>query len=268
MRQMHATINMVGNPYPGVRQSYAKFNGTPSFGEAKRGYAVHRRCVRTASAPELADTAIALLERVGYPRVALSDSTYTGWDLWQYGYRDDAVKIAKSILREIQEFHPEVIVPLSSASAYMLRTIYPLEYGISIPADILTVPEAILARLETARVPSQDPGCSVFLVCSHTETHQLHSLAARQVLERLGVTCISPANSLAHRWNGIPELTIPALAPISSVELASSIAEAAGILQPDRILCTSGPITASLRKTGLKIPVSSWVEYIFTRMDE
>ncbi len=193
--------------------------------------------------------------------------TYTGWDLWQYGYRDDAVKIAKSILREIQESQPEVIVPWSSASAYMLRTIYPLEFGISIPADILTMPEAILARLETAGVPPQDPGCSVFLVCSHTETHQLHSVAARQVLERLGVTCVNPSSSLAHRWDSIPEVFIPALAPIHNDELASRIAEAVDIIQPERVICTSGSITASMRKTGLQVPVTSWVEYINTRIE-
>jgi len=266
MRQLHATIQLVGNPYADVGQTYAKLGeGHPSTLN-KGGTLLIADASELASAPELADTAIELLEKMGYPRVALSDSIYTGWDLWQYGYREDAIKIAESILREIQESQPEVIVPLSSASAYMLRTIYPGEFGISIPAAILTVPEAILARLETVRVTQQDLGCSVFLVFSHTETHQLHSLAARQVLERLGVTCVNPGYSLAHHGDSFPEVSVPALAPIRSADLASRIAEAADIIRPERVICTSGSITASMRKTGLRAPVSNWVEYVNTRI--
>ena len=103
--------------------------------------------------------------------VNLSDLTYTGWELWQYGCRvTPSLEIAQAWTREVERIQPGVVVTLAPSSAYLLRHVFPQELGagpLAIP--VLTLPEAVLARIGSLSPRPAIRIKPVFLVPSHTE---------------------------------------------------------------------------------------------------
>ena len=156
MRALIETIRQQGSPFGNVRPALVNLQGQYPGSDDPGGALVFADASLLALDLLSAPAGLHLLDRLGYRNICVADLAYTGWELWQYGFRAEALEIARAVKREVDRVKPEVVVTLTPSSAYLLRDVYPQEMGISLQAPILTLAEAVLARVELDLPP---PGC-------------------------------------------------------------------------------------------------------------
>jgi hypothetical protein len=184
---------------------------------------------------------------------------------------------------EIERLQPSTVIPLSPASAYLLRTAYPQEKFFTYTGKVLTLAEAVAeaaagavaegalenwrdnprSRGQGARGPGAE---KVYLVLANAETYQLHSLAAREVLSLCGVNLAGLPNHLPYRWNSYPEGGILDLDPHPGDSMVQRAVSQAKSEQADAIVCTSAHAVHAFRKIQPGLPVFDWASFVLGRI--
>ncbi len=266
MRQMLERIQLWGNPYLDIQNT---------LNEMKVKFGQNRGAIKTlviadaaelAYAPAAAHSGLRLLQRLGYNPLALSSQSYTGWELWQYGYGKELLGLAEALVKEIEHRNPEVVITLSPVSAYLLRKVFPEDLGISISAKVLSLPEAVLARLEQPTSPALSQLASIYLVMSCAETYQLQSFASREVLELFGITCLGIPNNQPYHRSSFPEGLALELYPTPGNWFARKIAETVVNLHPDAIVCTAGMAWKAMHAYCPDLPVTHWSTFVLSQL--
>jgi len=266
MRQMYEEFLAWGNPYRDLHPIYEALKGEFSQNIETGGTLVIADACELAYAPDSARASLRLLQQAGYRPMALADQTYTGWELWQYGYRGEALKLAEALAGEIRRRSPVDVITLNPTSAYLLRKVFPDDLGISIPANVITVPEAIQARLDQALMPLPERRASVYLVMSSAETYQLYSYAARHVLDRCGITGPGIQKHQPYHRASFPEGLHPDISPTPGDWIAERIARSAAVERPDAIVCTAAFGLKAMREACPVIPVVDWSNFVMDHM--
>ena len=263
--QMHHLIDTItrhGSPFgdvrPALEELQAEFPGRPESG----GILVIADAGQLALDLPSAKAGVHLLDRLCYTGIRVADLTYTGWELWQYGLRSDALETALAVQREVERFQPEAVVALSPSSAYLLRGIYPQEMGISIQVPVVTLAEAVLARIALITHRPVDRAEPVFLVPSFTEVNQLRSPAAREALERCGVALIEPSGRQPYRPPAYPEGISLDLDPEPGPKIAQRIAQMIDSAGLNLVLCTTAFTLQAMRAALPDRPVRDWSGFL------
>ena len=157
MRQMRERIQAWGNPYQEIQARLFELKHRFEDHSAASPTLVIADAAELAYAPEAAQASLQLLRQFGYRSLSISGHSYTGGELWQYGYSNEALTIAETLLKEIERSQAEAVITLSPSSAFLLRKSYPDAMGVSVPARVLTVAEAIQARLDQAEISVNPP---------------------------------------------------------------------------------------------------------------
>jgi Fe-S oxidoreductase len=262
IRALIETIRQHGSPFGDVRPALAdlmsEFPGSPDLGGT---LIVADASLLVLDLPST-KAGLRLLDRLGYRGIRLADQTYTGWELWQYGYRSDALEIARAVMHEVERVKPEVVVTLTPSSAYLLRHIYPKEMGISFQAPVMTLAEASLARIDSIPLRPVVQAEPVFLVPSYTEMNQLHSPAAREVLERCGVELTALPGRQPFRPPAYPEGICVDLNPQPGHQIAKRIAKMADASGRSLVLCTTAFSLQAMRAALPGRPVRDWSSFV------
>jgi hypothetical protein len=262
MWQMREQILAWGNPYQDVQAALFELKDTFEEKPAACRTLVVADAAELAYAPAAAQASLHLLQKFGYGPVTLANQNYLGWELWQYGYYKEALTIAETLVREIKSSRAEVVVTLSPNSAYLLRKVFPDEMGLSVPARVLTMPEAVQARLDQPGKHVIPHSGSKYLVMSCAETYQLQSYAAQAVIEHLGTACVRISTDQPYHRSSFPEGLILDLYPEPDPWLARKIAETAVNKLPDAVVCTTGLARKAIQGACQEIPVVHWAAFV------
>jgi hypothetical protein len=138
--------------------------------------------------------------------------------------------------------------------------------GVAVPAQVLTVPEAVQARLNQPGISVFHRSGSIYLVMSCAETYQLQSDAAREVLEYFGITCVGIPKYQPYHRSSFPEGLALDLDPTPDQWFARKIAETAQIKRPDAIVCTTGQAWKAMQAAYPDIPVVHWSGFVLNQM--
>jgi hypothetical protein len=300
MRQLLEKAARLGNPYGDIREprqtliqetnAIAAADAASSAGAAG-GTLIVPDAYGLVHDPASAVSAVRLLQQLGYPHVSISSSSYLGWELWQYGYGSLAARLAQTLSEEIERLQPSTVIPLSPASAYLLRTAYPQEKFFTYTGNVMTLAEAVAEAAAGAvaeavakavaegalenwrdnprsrRQGARGPGAEkVYLVLANAETYPLHSLAAREVLSLCGVNLAGLPNHLPYRWNSYPEGEILDLDPHPGDSMVQRAVSQAKSEQADAIVCTSAHAVHAFRKIQPGLPVFDWASFVLGRI--
>jgi heterodisulfide reductase subunit C len=268
MRAVLETIRRHGNPYGDIRHALKELQDEFPGSLGPGATLVIVDAAQLALDLPSAKAGLRLLERLGCAGIRVADLTYTGWELWQYGCRSNALEIARAVQREVERVKPEAVVALSPSNAYLLRDIYPHEMGISIQAQVMALAEAVLARIDS--IPPHRPTVEtvpVFLVPSFTELNQLHSPASREVLVHFGIEQTALPSRQPYRPPAYPEGLCIDLDPQPGHLIANRIARMVDSADPCLVLGTTAFSLQAMRAALPGRTVKDWSEFVFDHLN-
>ncbi len=166
-------ISLHGNPYGDVQSALADVKNRYQDDMKPGGILVMVDAAQLALDPASVTASLHLLNLLGYTNISISEYSYTGWELWQYGCQSATMEIAQKIAQEITHLQPATVITLSPSSTYLLNQVYPQELGVLVPAPVVSLHEAVLARIDSLSGRLSIPAEPVFLVPSYSELNHL-----------------------------------------------------------------------------------------------
>ena len=213
-------------------------------------------------APGMVEDALRLLAALGWQGLRVAPILEYGRDLFEYGFLDEARGCALEAVEWIERDGAQDVLTISTATAHLLREIYPTELAINLSARVRTIPEAVLATVKPGLFHTH-PQDRALLVHSATETNKLKDQAALEILK----TCCTVVNDPLPANLFLRQLTYPDglaldLHPDPRHRIMARINQYMQVLGANRAVTTDAGFLKDFQALGGPTPVGSLYSYL------